>query len=519
MMSERTPERLTGGGGGPRLTRRDVLRVSGGIGAAGLAAGGWRVAGAQTGGATPPPIEIPDSGAQLPSEEVTLTWTESSQFSRAVMPAFFETYQAKHPNIAVQYDNLPDVELARVLQLSFQSGNMPDAFRLLPEIIPSAQAVSEGLVQPLDGLVPNFAAWKAAFPPGSFTEGINVFNGQTYTFPMLGNFTQTLQFNRDYLRRAGLDPVAQPFTFETFRAAAKQLTEQGQGAYYGLIIGGADIARWSSFVVNLGQLAGAPGGEFNYLTGTYNYASDGFLAAIDLLLALRSDGSISPNSISINSDQARATMPQGQSAMIVNETGIVPFWKAESPDFDFGIAPLPAGAAPAAIAAPPPGGFWWVSANSERGAVIGDIFAFLGSTAGQITWQQVGGASLPVIFPQANEVEGIDPRLQEAYTYFQRVMRIRPEPVARNPAVSQVLQRQRAVTPNLGTVVQGIFTGQVDDPRRAMEDLQSRTEEELDRAIADAQSSGAQVSRDDYVFPNWDPSQDYTQANYDALTA
>jgi multiple sugar transport system substrate-binding protein len=394
---------------------------------------------------------------------------------------------------------------------------MPDVFRLLPEIIPSAQAVSEGLVQPLDDLVPNFAAWKEAFPPGSFTEGINVFNGMTYTFPMLGNFTQTLQFNQDYFQQAGLDPVAQPLTFETFRAAARTLTEQGQGQYFGLIIGGADIARWSSFVSLLGQLAGAPGGEFNYLTGTYNYTSDGFLAAIDLLLALKSDGSISPNSISINSDQARASMPQGQAAMIVNETGIVPFWIQESPDFNFGIAPLPVLVEPVAIAAAPPGGFWWVAANSERGAIAGDIFAFLGSEAGQQTWQRVGGGSLPVIFPEANEVESIDPRLQNAYAYFEQIMRIRPEPAARNPEISLVLQEQRAITPNFGTVIQGLFTGQVSDPRAAMQDLQDRTEAELDRAIAAAQANGAQVSRDDYVFPNWEPTQDYTQADYDAL--
>lgn len=497
-----------------RLNRRDALRLVGSASAAGLVAGRqWRHGAAQTSSE----IEIPDSGAELPSEEVALVWTESSQFSKAVMPAFFDAYQQKHENITVQYDNLPDVELARILQLSFQSGSMPDVFRLLPEIIPAPQAVSEGLVQPLDDLVPDFEAWKAAFPPGSFTEGINVFSGQTYTFPMLGKFTQTLQFNQDYMEEAGLDPVMDPFTFETFRAAAKALTEQGQGAYYGLIVGGADIARWSSFVANLGQLAGAPGGEFNYLTGTYNYTSDGFLAAIDLLLALKDDGSISPNSISINSDQARASMPQGQAAMIVNETGIVPFWMDESPDFNFGIAPLPVAVEPAAIAAAPPGGFWWVAASSERGAVAGDIFSFLGSQEGQITWQQVGGASLPVIFPQANEVEGIEPRLQQAYSYFERVMRIRPEPAARNPDVSLVLQEQRALTPNFGTVVQGIFTGQVDDPVQAMQDLQESAEAELERAIAAAQEKGAEVSRDDYVFPNWEPTQDYTQADYDAL--
>lgn len=111
------------------------------------------------------------------------------------MPQFFEAYQQKYSNITVQYDNLPDTELATVLQLAFQSGSVPDVFRLLPDIIEGAQAVAQGLVQPLDEVIPNLEVWKAAFPPGSFTEGVNVFNGKTYTFPILGRFSQVLQYN------------------------------------------------------------------------------------------------------------------------------------------------------------------------------------------------------------------------------------------------------------------------------------------------------------------------------------
>lgn len=464
-------------------------------------------------------ITIPNTGAKLPTDRVTVRWTESSQFSKAFLPSFFPAYQQAHPNITVQYDNLPDTELARVLQLAFQSGNTPDVFRLLPNIIPEAQAVRQGLVAPLDDLVPNFAQWKAAFPPGSFTEGVNVFNGKTYTFPMLGKFSWVLQYNRAYMQQAGYDPVAQPLTWEQFRAAAKKLTEQGQGKYYGLVIGGADIGRWAPFVSYFGQLAGAPGGEFNYKTGEYNYTSAPFQAAIELLLALKADGSIFPGSVSLNSDQARATMPQGGAAMILNETGIIPFWIKENPSFNFDVAalPVPNSGTPGPIYVGPPGGFWWVSAKSRYGAVAGDIFAYLGSQAGQTTWQTVGGGSIPVSFPKANQEAELDLRLRRAYGLFDAGMRIGPEPAVRNPDVSLVRQEQRALTPNFGTVVQGIFTGQISDSKRAMQDLQDRATRELERAIGAAQSKGAKVARSDFAFPNWDPSKDYTEADYAAL--
>jgi multiple sugar transport system substrate-binding protein len=73
---------------------------------------------------------------------------------------------------------------------------------------------------------------------------------------------------------------------------------------------------------------------------------------------------------------------------------------------------------------------------------------------------------------------------------------------------------RRALSPNFGQVVQGLLTGQISDVKAAMEDLQARSDAELDRAIKAAQDKGAEVSRDDWVFPNWDPTVDYTEEMY-----
>jgi len=50
-----------------------------------------------------------------------------------------------------------------------------------------------------------------------------------------------------------------------------------------------------------------------------------------------------------------------------------------------------------------------------------------------------------------------------------------------------------------------------------MQDLKDRSDKELERAIKAAQGKGAKVSRDDLVFPNWDPMKDYTDADYAAV--
>jgi multiple sugar transport system substrate-binding protein len=75
----------------------------------------------------------------------------------------------------------------------------------------------------------------------------------------------------------------------------------------------------------------------------------------------------------------------------------------------------------------------------------------------------------------------------------------------------------RPVTPSFSDVVEGLFTGQLSDVQQAMQDLQDRSNAELDRAIQAAVDEGAQVSRDDWVFPNWDPRQDYGLEKYEEL--
>ena len=58
----------------------------------------------------------------------------------------------------------------------------------------------------------------------------------------------------------------------------------------------------------------------------------------------------------------------------------------------------------------------------------------------------------------------------------------------------QVTLQLQPVTPNLTETVQGLYTGQVTDISAALQDLNDRSEAELDRAIAAARHR-ANVSR------------------------
>src|SRR5690606_6530839 len=120
-----------------------------------------------------------------------------------------------------------------------QSGDAHDIFAL-PQDVEAAQAVAEGWVAPLDDIIPNFEEWKARFPVGSFMDGVHVFDGLTYTFPQTSSkrYATMLFANADIMEQAGYDLATQRLTWDEYREAARKVTEQGQGQYFGVIWGG-----------------------------------------------------------------------------------------------------------------------------------------------------------------------------------------------------------------------------------------------------------------------------------------
>lgn len=503
-----------------RLSRRQMLQLLGGAGGAAFAHRSGVAAAQSTPAASPVAgYQLPVSGADLPDEEVTLRW---SSFGGENFPGqtLAQAYQQAHPNITVEYDHLPPNDYAELIGIGIQNNSAPDLFRR-PTSVTAAEMAQAGWVAPLDDVIPNFDAWKAAFPANSFFEGINVFGGKTYSFPFLGQkqHGSLTYYSVDLLQRAGYDPLAGPWTWSTFREAARTVTEQGGGNVYGLVIGGEQGNRWSILVNSLAATAGAIGDTFNYLTGEYNFTTDAYLAAIDLLRAVQSDGSIFPGSLSLSNQEAQERLPQGVAAMMFVGPQIVPIYTRSFPDFNFNVVgqPLPDAGEPHPIPATVGGEFWFVYANSPRHAISGDLLSYIGSADGQTAWQAVSGGQAPMAFPAANEGGVIDQRSLRIFDFFEEQMRLVPNPAIRNPDVAQVLLGYRPPQPDLGQLVQGIMAGQISDPRQAMQDLQDRSDQALDAAIEAVRATGAEVTRDAWVFPNWDPTQDYTAEDYQEL--
>ena len=455
-------------------------------------------------------------------------WIDSGDQKAVFFKEFMPAY-GKARGIETAYDALPWNEIATVLPLGIRNGTAQDAF-CLPLNVSPGLAVTQGWVQPLDGLIPDIETWKAGFPPGAFLEGINVFDGKTYGLPYTSAKVSSAHvlFNRKYMQAAGYDPETTPLTWTTFREAAKKITQAGNGAYYGFIIGGGQINRWQDTVRTIAQMAGASGGsssfysDLDFRTGELQYTSDAYIGAVELLMALQSDGSVFPGVMGLNAPQARAFMPQGVSGMILQGPWNVPQWERENPDFDFGVAQPPnpdSGKASPIITGTlaAASNIMFIYAKAKNPTIAADVFHYLGTEDGQVAWGSLDGPADPPIFPSAIAKASMSDRSKAILQMSNDIIRVGPNPLVRNPDLAEVVKVYQEPTPSFAQTVQGLFTGQIQGVKENMQKLQDATNQQIDAAFKQAQASGAKISRDDLVFANWDPANDYTDAEYKAL--
>jgi multiple sugar transport system substrate-binding protein len=519
-------------------TRRRALGLLGGAGlAAGLSAcqvstssdddnsGG----GGDTGDDKKPPINFKKSGAKLPTGNVTVGWMDSGDLKSLFEKPVFDAYHKAHPNITINYDGTSWERINETIPLGVRNGTAPDMFAI-PQNVPVQVAINEKWVSPIDDLIPDFDKWKAGFPATSFIPGVHIFDGRTYTWPTSSSkrYGWMLVYDPEYLKKADFDPQ-QRFTWSEFRAAAKKITKQGNDQYFGLLTDSVQLGAQMQALATLAGSRGIPGqgdplSGFDYKTGHFAFTDPQLEAAIELFLQLKSDGSIFPDSMGLTDATARARMPTRVAGMIFDGPWDIPLWPKSNPGYKFEIAypPMPDNKKKFNTGYQELGANQiFVSEKSKYKEVAGDLFYYMGSHEGQVNLMVYSGGNLsseqPAALKEAKRSSQVTPHARTAINIAADLLRKAPMAQVRNPDAAQVILEMKALKPNLVDIAQGVFTGQIKDVPKTLRDLQTRAEKNLDDAVAAATKHGAKVSRDDWKFPNWDPAQDYTAADYKAL--
>lgn len=430
------------------------------------------------------------------------------------------TFQTEHPNITINrtVNNVDNNNYANLFQLAIRGDTVPDVF-MMPQDVTIQEQVANGWLADLSQFN-GFADFKSSYPNPdiNFLEGTNTISSMTYSAPFTSpNNAMWIQMwvNTKVFQDAGLadsngEPIL-PVTAEEFLDTARTITEQGNGNVYGY--GFAAQSNNYHWPLWMAQLSGAPGGQngLDHRTGEYTLSKNpAYRQVIDVINTLRDEELILPESGSLDDESLRFLFSQNTFGLYLNGDWIVNSLKDVAPDFqDYTVTAVPlfGTTTPQSYFYAKPGGqSFAVSATSKQAEAAWEWFKFLHSAEAGILWVK-GGNGLSV-HPTSNNPEYIEnPALAKLATLGPDMTRFGPDPSLRNAAFGEV----KITNPEPGEreIMQGIYTGQITDIDAALEDLDTRWTAAREQAIADAQAAGADVRLEDWIFADWDITEDY----------
>jgi multiple sugar transport system substrate-binding protein len=379
--------------------------------------------------------------------------------------------------------------------------------------VPEAQLVKEGWAAPLDLSDKAMANLK-----GALLDGIHIFDGKVYAFPIFDYhvYTNVTWFNRKIAERAGLDPANAPTSYDEFRAAARAVQSKGRASGWTWNIGMP--IRTSDQVHYLAQAAGFEGlaGQL-FRTGEFAYDHDAYVTALEFLLSLKRDGVLTPGSESWVDTDARGRWAAGTACYYFDGPWCPGVVLLDNPGFadSLGVGPIltPEPGATVRTYHGPQVGDYWLTPGSKHAAAANQLLSDYFATP-EYSVEVANTMSQPPRDLDAVENSKAHPEYKKLVGWYRSTVFLAPTAAVKNVEVTKALAESKPVQPNLGTIVQGAFTGDVKDVRKALKKLTDDSAAERERAVKAAQAKGAQVSLDDYAFPDWRPGADYTLDMY-----
>jgi ABC-type glycerol-3-phosphate transport system substrate-binding protein len=448
------------------------------------------------------------------AETITLRVVDWSDSTATLREAFNKKFEEAHPGVKVEYTCLTVDQFKNTIITMIKSGDGPDLFP-----IPSGMTLSTALKEEwYQSMSPYLSEdFLETINPDAFAQGITMDNGQIYTLPENQPVIHSLFFyNKDVLDAAGVTTL--PRTYSEFRAVCKQVSDAGKGQYYGLIEGGIQLNRLEVMARSMASMAGgkvAPTGAVLTVNGESNLNSPQMKGALEFLSSLVADGSVHPDTVSINAPTAREMFAQGQAAFLMQGMWCITTWKNTYPDMNYGVIAPPVpdgqtvdyGCQHGAFA--PWMGIYKQSKYPELAAEY--LEAFYSEDYGYQTAAVKSGNSISLV-SAVNDKAMTNKAQIEFYKAAKENTRIVPIATTRDEKAFGFYAEVKDVTPSLGSIVQGVLAQSFKDYGKKLDTLNASSVAEWKRA---ASAIGLDYSV--FEFPNWDLSKNYTDADYAAL--
>jgi multiple sugar transport system substrate-binding protein len=480
------------------LDRRSLLR---GAASSGLALGMAYALGA---------CGEPSSSGSGP-KAAGVDWWDASEISAALNEKVVEEMKAELGTISVEITYLSNAKIGQSLQLAKQSNQLPDITSNLGLGVPLPKLIEDGWFQPLD--LPGDAA--AKLDSMNLLEGIHVFDGKPYTFPGWAADTNMVNwYHVDVVEKAGLDPASPPTTYDEMRDALRQ----GVGATdtAGLLLAmvqagrNAGMANWlaqaAGFEGNLGQL---------FRTGEYVFEADEYVNAIEFLYSLKRDKLLAPGELNLDVKAGQGRWAGGTSAYFFDGPWMAGNIALSYPQLEGKVGAgkllVPDSSHQIQTYAPPITGQYFITKDADP-EPANKVLALTLSDDYQQRFAEAMGH--PPIEPNVIKKADVFDVWRESCLSMAETLYLAPDPSVANTDVAAVQAELKPVTPDLGTIIQGYFSGDVPDVKAALKTLSGASAKELSRAIDAAKGKGAKVSMDDYAFPDWQPRTHFTTDMY-----
>jgi ABC-type glycerol-3-phosphate transport system substrate-binding protein len=451
------------------------------------------------------------------SSPVTLKFWTSRVGSTGAYDKEIALFEAANPNIKIERTTTAGAQYTQVIDLAFKGGDTPDVFTIPTDSAPDIQVMIDSKwFLPLNKWATR--SWQANFPKNSFLEGVNIFGGQIISAPFNGGGGNYLPLfiNNKVFRDAGLvdasGAVLIPKTWAEERLYAKQILERSNGTVYGVGFG----AKSGDYPLNIqaqsvrmsGQPTHGPLGYYyhNPKIGRFEFASNPVWRDwFDFWIGMKEDGSIYPQSLTLNDEQLRPIFAQGKFGMYVNGPWMVNSLKETSPNFtDYSVATLPMRTAKATsyiYTGLPASREMAISSKTKNPEAAWKFFEFMNSKVSATRWVSYGEQVR--VWPEtATAATG---KAGEVARVGLLNNRIAPTFEVVRPVLNDV--KIKLPTQNLEYLILAVASGQLKraDLPAALKKLETDYNAALEEAVTEAQKAGSKVTLDDFKFANWNP--------------
>ena len=454
-----------------------------------------------------------DSGGGSADGSVTIDWWDHFGPLQDLHKQWFVDYEKEHPKVHVEHQFYTGEKMWQSIQVAKQSNQLPDVFTLAGSDYPPAALIDQGWLQPIE--LTDEA--KDQLPEGSLLEGITIFDGDTYSFPIFSwrQYNCLAWHNKELLQQAGIDPANPPTTYDEFRQACRQVVDKTEASGY-IWFFKTDVA---GHVHDLAQAAGFEGlNGVDFRTGEYSFHSDPYLQVIEFMHSLYTDKLMVEASTSMDANQARLRFAAGESAFWFEgpwAPGVLADEAEEfMPKMDVGPMLVPEAGMDVVTYRPPVGGVFWLSKDSPHPKEASEVMSTFTSKDYALKFSE-NMDQPPADLDVVAEADA-HPAWKKAIEFYRNTTYLAPVAAAGNPEESAVGSHIKPVELDLSDIVEGLFTGRIKNLEASLKDLSERSTANRADAIEKAKKDGAEVSEEMYAFPNWEPLKDYTPDMYES---